>query len=85
MDKNAPISKKVETGFTPRTSFDKELFKIGVTMNLSDRLRSLKQEFKIKGKYKLLLAIPVGSDDIEKDLLNAFEKLHPTLKINLNT
>ena len=65
--------------------FDKELFKIGVTMNLSDRLRSLKQEFKIKGNYKLLLAIPVGSDEIEKDLLNAFEKMHPTLKINLNT
>ena len=64
--------------------FEKELFKIGITQNLSDRLRSLKQEFKINGNYKLLLAIPVQSDEIEKDLLNAFEKMHPTLKINLN-
>ena len=64
--------------------FDKELFNIGVTMNLNDRLKNLAQEFKIDGNYKLLLAIHVRSDEIEKDLLNAFEKLHPTLKIDLN-
>ena len=64
--------------------FDKELFKIGVTMNLNDRLKNLRQEFKIDGNYKLLLAIPVESDEIEKDLLNAFEKRHPSLKIDLN-
>ena len=64
--------------------FDKELFKIGVTMNLNDRLKNLRQEFKIDGNYKLLLAIPVKSDEIEKDLLNAFKKRHPALKIDLN-
>lgn len=64
--------------------FDRELFKIGVTTNLTERLKSLRQEFKINGNYKLLLAIPVGSDEIEKDLLNAFQKRYPTLKINLN-
>ena len=64
--------------------FDKELFKIGVTMNLNDRLKNLRQEFKIDGNYKLLLAIPVESDEIERDLLNAFEKRYPALKIDLN-
>lgn len=64
--------------------FDRELFKIGVTTNLTERLKSLRQEFKINGNYKLLLAIPVGSDEIEKDLLNAFQKRYPTLKINLS-
>lgn len=46
------------------THFDRKLFKIGVTTNLNERLKSLKQEFKIDGNYKLLLAIPVGSDEM---------------------
>ena len=65
------------------TQFEKELFKIGITTNLNERLRSLRQEFKICGEYQLLLAIPVDSDEIEKDLLHAFRHEYPDLKIFL--
>ncbi len=44
MDKNAPISKKVETGFTPRTSFDKELFKRSVLYNIKTLYRKTLEE-----------------------------------------
>lgn len=58
-------------------------FKIGITTELENRLRSLKHEYKIYDEYELLLALQVNSPEIEKDMLVLFNGLFPHLSVNM--
>jgi len=56
------------------------IFKIGITTNLNERIESLKNEFSIKSDFVLLLAFEVRSFNIETKLLLHFKTKYPKLK-----